>query len=73
LKAKYAGAIVMYIIANRNKKKYDIEDARVSLYEAMNEWLVAVGDNDFLGGTSPNTADVSVFGVIRSVEHLRYV
>lgn len=33
----------------------------------MNKWLAAVGDKPFHGGAVPSTADVSVFGVLRSV------
>lgn len=65
--SKYAGAVIMYLIAKRSKKKYGIEDERVALYEALDSWVAAVGDKQFLGGSEPNMADLSLFGVIRSV------
>uniref|UniRef100_K3WFT3 Prostaglandin E synthase 2 n=1 Tax=Globisporangium ultimum (strain ATCC 200006 / CBS 805.95 / DAOM BR144) TaxID=431595 RepID=K3WFT3_GLOUD len=69
--SKYAGAVAMYFIAKKLKTKYDIEDEREALYEAINSYVDAVGDRDFLGGTEPNMADLSVFGVVRSVAGLQ--
>jgi microsomal prostaglandin-E synthase 2 len=69
--SKYAGAAVMYLIAKKSKKKYEIEDERQALYEAVDAWLEAIGpQRAFLGGKEPNMADLSVFGVIRSVQGL---
>lgn len=65
--SKYAGAVIMYLIAKRSKKKYGIEDERLALYDALDSWVAAVGDKQFLGGNEPNMADLSLFGVIRSV------
>ena len=50
------------------KKKYGIEgEARAELYACAEEWLAALGDRPFMGGERPNLADLSVFGVVRSV------
>ena len=50
------------------KKKYNIEgEPRAELYACAEEWLAALGDRRFMGGEQPNLADLSVFGVIRSV------
>ncbi|RLN27121.1 hypothetical protein BBJ28_00019168 [Nothophytophthora sp. Chile5] len=69
--SKYAGAVVMYLIAKRSKKKYGIEDERQSLYSALDSWVAAVGDDRaFLGGAEPNMADLSVFGVLRAMHGL---
>ncbi|KAG7376750.1 Prostaglandin E synthase 2 [Phytophthora pseudosyringae] len=69
--AKYAGAVVMYLIAKRSKKKYSIDDERQALYEALNSWVGAIGDKRaFLGGNEPNMADLSVFGVLRAMHGL---
>lgn len=57
----------MYLISKRLKKRYGIEEPRDSLYQAIEQWLEAVDDKDFLGGSQPNLADVSVFGVMRSI------
>lgn len=49
-------------------KKYNIEgDLREALYEASNEWIDAVGKRKFMGGKTPNLADLAVFGVLRAV------
>ncbi|KAG7383449.1 Prostaglandin E synthase 2 [Phytophthora boehmeriae] len=69
--SKYAGAVIMYLIAKRSKKKYGIEDERQALYSALDSWVDAVGDNrPFLGGDEPNMADLSVFGVLRAMNGL---
>eukprot|EP00644_Phytophthora_capsici_P009057 jgi/Phyca11/504192/fgenesh2_kg.PHYCAscaffold_6_\ len=69
--SKYAGAMIMYLIAKRSKKKYNIDDERQALYDALNSWVEAVGDKrPFLGGDEPNMADLSVFGVLRAMDGL---
>lgn len=68
--SKYAGAVIMYLIAKRSMKKYQIDDARGDLYAALDSWVSAVGDREFLGGTEPNMADLSVFGVLRAMDGL---
>lgn len=67
--ARVAGAGLMYGISGRLIKKYGVEgDLREALYAAANEWVAAVGEGrKFLGGDAPNLADLSMFGVIRSV------
>ncbi|CAG9781865.1 unnamed protein product [Diatraea saccharalis] len=65
----YGGAAAMWIIAKRLKKRHNITDARQSLYNAANEWTAAVKKRGrFLGGDEPNLADVSVYGVLSSIE-----
>ncbi|TYZ62136.1 hypothetical protein PybrP1_005071 [[Pythium] brassicae (nom. inval.)] len=68
--SKYAGAVAMFFIAKKLKKKYAVEDEREALYAALGAYMDAVGDRDFLGGSEPNLADLSVFGVVRSVAGL---
>lgn len=68
--SKYAGAIIMYLIAKRSKKRYEIDDEREALYSALASWVEAVGDRSFLGGSEPNMADLSVFGVLRAMDGL---
>ncbi|POM73587.1 Prostaglandin E synthase [Phytophthora palmivora] len=69
--SKYAGAVVMYLIAKRSKKKYNIDDERQALYTALDSWVDAIGDKrPFLGGEEPNMADLSVFGVLRAMHGL---
>ncbi len=67
--ARIAGATMMWAISNRLKKKYNVEgDLRENLYTCANEWVDAIGeDRPFLGGDAPNLADISVFGVMKSI------
>ena len=54
--------------AGRLKKKYGIfGDERQELYTTAQDWVSALGSREFLGGSQPNLADISVFGVVRSV------
>ncbi|KAL8562399.1 hypothetical protein ACOMHN_066113 [Nucella lapillus] len=66
----YLGATVMYILGKMLRKKYNVKaDVRESLYEACTEWTKAVGKKrPFLGGDHPNLADLSVYGVLNSIE-----
>lgn len=69
--AKYAGAVAMYFVAKKLKKKYNITDERAALYQAAETWVDALKGRDFLGGSKPNLADLAVFGVLRPIRHLR--
>ncbi|XP_075990878.1 prostaglandin E synthase Su(P) [Anticarsia gemmatalis] len=67
----YVGAAAMWMISKRLKTRHNIkEDARESLYDAVNEWLSAINKKGtpFLGGENPNLADITVFGVLSSIE-----
>ncbi|KAK9909946.1 hypothetical protein WJX75_009890 [Coccomyxa subellipsoidea] len=66
--ARVVGAILMWGISGRLKKKYGIEgDVREELYQAANIWTDGLGNRRFHGGAKPDLADLSVFGVIRSI------
>jgi len=66
--ARVVGATMMWGLSNRLKKKYGIEgDVREALYAMAEEWVEGLGDNPFMGGSSPSLADIEAFGVIRSV------
>lgn len=69
--AKFAGAVAMYFVAKKLKKKYNITDERASLYEAAETWVDALKGRDFLGGSKPNLADLAVFGVLRPIRYLQ--
>ena len=59
LAAKYVGALSMFLISKRLKRRYQLkEDVRESLYECCNEWTRALGDRRFMGGETPNLADL---------------
>ena len=47
--AKYAGAVAMYFVSKKLKKKYNITDERAALYEAAETWVDALKGRDFLG------------------------
>ncbi|XP_076922835.1 uncharacterized protein LOC143584743 [Bidens hawaiensis] len=68
---KYAGAAAMYFVSKKLKKKYNITDERKALYEAAETWVDALDGRDFLGGLTPNLADLAVFGVLRPIRYLR--
>ncbi|CAK8688835.1 unnamed protein product [Clavelina lepadiformis] len=70
--AKYGGAVAMWAISKRLKKKYNIsENVRIDLYKACNTWVEAIGKHrKFMGGDKPNLADISVFGVLWVMEGL---
>lgn len=38
------------------------------LYADVEAFVEALGGRDFLGGSSPNLADLAVFGVLRAVQ-----
>ncbi len=66
--ARVAGAVMMWGISNKLKKKYGITgNLREELYLCGDQWVEALGDRDFLGGNQPNLADLAVFGVVKSV------
>ncbi|CAF0824166.1 unnamed protein product [Rotaria sordida] len=65
----YTGAIIMRGVAGRLKKKHNLNyNVRLSLYECANEWIKAVGDKNFLGGSEPNLADLNVYGVLTAIQ-----
>lgn len=66
--SRVAGTGMMWAIGGNMKKKYGIEgDARAALYASADEWVAALGGRQFMGGSAPNLADLSVFGVTRAV------
>ncbi|CAK1588199.1 unnamed protein product [Parnassius mnemosyne] len=67
----YGGAAAMWMIAKRLKARHNIkDDVRQSLYDAACTWMDAVKKKGtrFLGGEQPNLADVTVYGVLSSIE-----
>lgn len=67
----YVGASAMYCISKLLKKRYNLtDDVRSHIYEACNEVTkqLATQSTPFLGGKTPNLADISAFGVLNSME-----
>lgn len=68
---RYTGATAMYFVGKKIKKKYEIEDERVAIHEAVREWTSAIrdGGGKFLDGRDkPGVADLSVYGVLRAIQ-----
>lgn len=69
---RYAGAAIMFLVAKRSKKKYNLsDDPRRDLREACEYWAtegLASGERQFHGGDTINDADLVVFGVLRSID-----
>lgn len=67
----YVGAIAMWAISKRLKKRHALsDDVRSHMYDACDKWIAAVEKKKtpFLGGNKPNLADLAVFGVLNSME-----
>ncbi|XP_055914094.1 prostaglandin E synthase 2 [Eupeodes corollae] len=67
----YAGATAMWLIGGMLKKRYGLsDDVRSHIYDALNKWTdeLKKKNTKFLGGNQPNLADLSVFGVLSSME-----
>lgn len=68
---RYMGATAMYFVGRRLKKKYEIEDERKAMHDALKEWTDAIreGGGKFLGGRdSPGVADLSIYGVLKAIQ-----
>ncbi|CAH1961900.1 unnamed protein product [Acanthoscelides obtectus] len=67
----YVGAGAMWMIGKRLKKRHQLkDDVRQSLYDECSVWTRALSakGTPFMGGDSPNLADLSVYGVLNSIE-----
>lgn len=72
LPAKVLGAAAMTAVASRRKKQHGWTDERAALIAVVNAFAdaVAAGGGPFLGGSSPNLADVEAFGAMRAIAGL---
>ncbi|KAI5347641.1 hypothetical protein L3X38_000528 [Prunus dulcis] len=61
------------ILCRRNSRRSSIlpTSVRAALYEAAETWAEALKGRPFLGGSNLNLADLSVYGVLRTIEHLK--
>lgn len=67
----YVGATAMWGIAKILKKRHQLsDDVRSHIYDACNKWTkeLAKRNSKYMGGKQPNLADLSVFGVLSSME-----
>ncbi|VVA28642.1 PREDICTED: prostaglandin E synthase [Prunus dulcis] len=60
----------MYFDSKKLKEKHNIGDERAALYEAAETWVDALNGRPFLGGSNPNLADLSVYGILCTIEGL---
>lgn len=67
----YVGATAMFGISKLLKKRYHLsDDVRSHIYASCNELTKELDKQKtpFLGGKTPNLADISAFGVLNSME-----
>lgn len=67
----HVGTFAMYLIAKRLTKRHDLGDGvREHIYDACDKWMMAIKKKNtkFFGGKTPNLADLSVYGVLCSME-----
>lgn len=70
LYVRYSGAVAMFLVAKRSKKKYNIDEPREALFTAINDWIAAVqkSGGPFLEGKkTPGVADLAVYGFMRAI------
>lgn len=59
----------MYLISKRLKKRYNLtDDVRGHIYDACNQWIDELKNQQFHGGEAPNLADLAVYGALNSFE-----
>lgn len=61
----------MYIIGKRLKKRHHLkDDVRQALFDESDVWVANIKKKGgpYMGGSSPNLADLAVFGVLSSIE-----
>ncbi|KAF5299666.1 hypothetical protein FQA39_LY11461 [Lamprigera yunnana] len=67
----YVGAFAMWMIGKRLKTRHQLkDDVRTSLYDECDRFVKAIRSKGttFLGGSQPNLADLSVYGILNSIE-----
>uniref|UniRef100_A0A1I7X9X1 Anoctamin n=1 Tax=Heterorhabditis bacteriophora TaxID=37862 RepID=A0A1I7X9X1_HETBA len=65
--AVYIGAVAMFLLSKMLKWRHKIDDERKAMHAACEEWMDAIGPNRlFMGGDSPNLADISLYGAMNS-------
>lgn len=67
----YVGATAMFLISKRLKKRHNLhEDVRQDIYAACNSWVSELEKrkSPFLGGKTPNLADLAFYGALTSME-----
>ncbi len=65
------GAIAMTIVAKKGMKKRGIKDPRKALQQTLEKWEQALGPKKFMGGESPDVADLVSYGILNSVREMK--
>jgi microsomal prostaglandin-E synthase 2 len=60
----------MTLVAKKIKKREQIQDPGLFLKEKINEWVEGLAGRPFMGGQTPNGADLAVVGIMQSVAEL---
>ncbi len=71
LQVIYVGAAAMYFLSKRLKRRYGLKkDVRQSLYNDCDKWVMNLRRKrrKFLGGKTPNLADLAVYGYLSAIE-----
>lgn len=67
--ARVSGALIMWQVGKNMPKKYNIEgDLREALYASCNEFVAAMDGKAFMGGSTPDLADLAAYGVLTAVQ-----
>ncbi|EDW68845.1 prostaglandin E synthase 2 [Drosophila virilis] len=67
----YGGATAMWAIAKILKRRHELtDDVRSHMYDALGKWTAELKKRNtkFMGGKQPGLSDLSVFGVLSSME-----
>ena len=67
---KYSGAFIMSMVAKKIKKREQIEDPEAFLKQKAKEWADGLEGRSFMGGETPNGADLAVHGIFQAVAGL---
>ncbi len=67
---KWMGAFVMTMVSKKIAKREGITNPDEFLRERAREWAEGLNGRHFMGGTTPNGADLAVFGIVRAVASL---
>ena len=67
---KYSGALVMMMVARKKAKELQITDPEAHIRECLAQWEIALNKKLFMGGDKPNSADISAYGFLKSIEAL---
>lgn len=62
----WSGFLIMRLIAGR-KMKADGRKPERLWHDLLDEWCDAIGEDPFLGGSTPSIADLAAFGYMRSI------